>query len=207
MSTTRLLLLGAVRIFQPVHGYLISRELVSWNVGAWGNVNPGSIYSGLRTLVRQGFLEELAAPDSVDPTAYRLTPDGENEYFRLLGEALWEPTPGDPTRLLAGLCFMTSLPRTEVREAMRARAARLQAIISGSGFQMSRLEQARTAPAHTVELFVAARRRLEGELRWAQEFGQRIERGHYRFAGEPGAADGPAPDGTWPGPLPEPESF
>lgn len=32
MSTTRLLLLGAVRAFQPVHGYLIRQELLSWQV-------------------------------------------------------------------------------------------------------------------------------------------------------------------------------
>ena len=56
MSTTRLLLLGAVRIFQPVHGYLLRRELLSWQVEDWAHVKPGSIYSGLRTLVGLGLL-------------------------------------------------------------------------------------------------------------------------------------------------------
>lgn len=41
MSTTRLLLLGAVRVFPPVHGYLLRRELLSWQVEDWAHVEPG----------------------------------------------------------------------------------------------------------------------------------------------------------------------
>jgi hypothetical protein len=35
VSATRLLVLGAVRIFQPAHGYLVRRELLSWGVENW----------------------------------------------------------------------------------------------------------------------------------------------------------------------------
>ena len=49
MSVTRLLVLGAVRIFQPAHGYLVRRELLSWRVEEWANVQPGSIYHALRS--------------------------------------------------------------------------------------------------------------------------------------------------------------
>ena len=59
MSANRLLILGAVRIFQPVHGYFVRRELMSWHADAWANLNPGSIYNALRTLTREGFLEEV----------------------------------------------------------------------------------------------------------------------------------------------------
>ena len=54
MSATRLLVLGAVRIFQPAHGYLVRRELLSWDVENWAAINPGSIYNMLRTLTRAG---------------------------------------------------------------------------------------------------------------------------------------------------------
>src|SRR5919206_353548 len=128
MSTTRLLLLGAVRVFQPVHGYLLRRELLSWQVDDWAHVKPGSIYSGLRTLTARALLEELPG----DPVSYRLTPDGEVEYQRLLRSALSQPEPGEPSRLLAGLCFMTTLPRAEVREALRARSLMLEASASGT---------------------------------------------------------------------------
>ena len=64
-NATRMLLLGAVAMFEPVNGYQIRRELVSWQVDRWAHVNPGSIYNGLGTLTRQGL---LARTDVVDGT-------------------------------------------------------------------------------------------------------------------------------------------
>lgn len=199
MSTTRLLLLGAVRIFQPVHGYLIRRELLSWQVDAWAHINPGSIYSGLRTLARQGLLEETGE----EPVAYRLTMDGETEYHRLLSLALREPDWSDPTRLLGGLCFLTTLPREEAREALRARGLMLEAMVSATTSATRSVQQHRTAPASTVELMHVADHWLEGERAWVREICGRIDEGYYRFVGEPGANEGPV-DGRWPPALPEP---
>jgi hypothetical protein len=36
-TETRLLLLGPVAIFEPVNGYQIRRELMSWGVESWAN--------------------------------------------------------------------------------------------------------------------------------------------------------------------------
>jgi DNA-binding PadR family transcriptional regulator len=193
MSTTRLLLLGAVRIFQPVHGYLLRRELLSWQVEEWAHVKPGSIYSGLRTLVSHGLLEEIPG----DPVSYRLTADGEGEFRRLLVTALREPDPADASRLLGGLCFMTVLPRAEVREALQARALVLEAMMSDSAATVRSVEDARLAPASTVELSRVIGHWLGGERTWVQELCTRLDSGHYRFAGDVGAPDRPA-DGVWP---------
>ncbi|WP_448625387.1 PadR family transcriptional regulator [Geodermatophilus sp. URMC 64] len=193
MSTTRLLLLGAVRIFQPVHGYLLRRELLSWQVEDWAHVKPGSIYSGLRTLTAHGLLEELPG----DPVSYRLTADGEVEYQRLLGTALRQPESGDPSRLLAGLCFFTTLPRAEVREALRARDLVLEATVSGMASAVRSVESSRMAPASTVELFHAIAAWVAGERSWVRDVCARIDAGHYRFAGEEGAPDRPHA-GVWP---------
>src|SRR3954454_16645158 len=78
MSTTRLLLLGVVRIFQPAYGYQLRRELLTWNVQEWANINPGSIYTGLRTLAKHGLLLELeeGAGNKPGRTSYKLTVDG-----------------------------------------------------------------------------------------------------------------------------------
>ena len=102
MSTTRLLLLGAVRIFQPVHGYLLRRELLSWQVDDWAHVKPGSIYSGLRTLSAHALLEEVPG----DPVSYRLTPDGEVEYQRLIRLALRQPVAWWGAALTVGLAVL-----------------------------------------------------------------------------------------------------
>ena len=36
-----MLLLGAVALFEPVNGYQIRRELLSWQVDRWAHTNPG----------------------------------------------------------------------------------------------------------------------------------------------------------------------
>ena len=193
MSTTRLLLLGAIRIFQPVHGYLLRRELLSWQVEDWAHIKPGSIYSGLRTLAARGLVEELPG----DPVSYRLTPDGQVEFLRLLGQALREPAPGEPSRLLGGLCFFTMLPRDEVREALRARDLVLEAMVSGMRSAIRSVESTRMSPASTVELFSALEAWVTGERAWVRDVCARIDAGHYRFAGEEPGPDHPV-DGIWP---------
>ncbi|MET1059968.1 MAG: hypothetical protein ABWX84_10235 [Nocardioides sp.] len=40
-NETRMLLLGAVALFEPVNGYQIRRELVSWQIDRWAHVTPG----------------------------------------------------------------------------------------------------------------------------------------------------------------------
>jgi DNA-binding PadR family transcriptional regulator len=176
-----------------VHGYLLRRELLTWQVEDWAHLNPGSIYSGLRTLAKQGLLAETDG----DPVSYRLTPDGEVEYQRLLSSALRQPEPGDPSRLLAGLCFWTRLPRDEVREALRARDLVLEAMQSGMDSAVRTMETARTAPANTVELFHVTHAWVAGERAWVRDVCARLDAGLYRFDGEPGAPDLPV-DGLWP---------
>ena len=93
-SSTRLLILGCVRIFQPVHGYFIRRELLSWRVDDWASVHPGSIYHALRALADQGLLDEVRTDaDGARPprTSYRLTSEGEAMYGVLLRDSLSDP--------------------------------------------------------------------------------------------------------------------
>jgi DNA-binding PadR family transcriptional regulator len=67
MAVTRLLVLGAVRIFQPTHGYFVRRELASWQVEEWAHLNPGSVYNALRGLTKEGLLAE--EPETARSTA------------------------------------------------------------------------------------------------------------------------------------------
>ena len=69
---TRMLLLGAVAMFEPVNGYQIRRELVSWQVDQWAHVNPGSIYHGLVRPDGRG-LPDPHRPASTAPARWRST--------------------------------------------------------------------------------------------------------------------------------------
>ena len=77
--TTRMLVLGVVRIFGPANGYQLRRELLSWEVERWAHLNPGSIYSMLSTLEKQGAIErhDIALEDGGRPVAvYTMTDAG-----------------------------------------------------------------------------------------------------------------------------------
>jgi len=133
------MILGLVRWMQPVHGYDVRRELMSWQAEEWANIAPGSIYHALRKLSDEGLLEEVATEQvGARParTTYRVTPKGEIEFDELLRRFWWEyQQPIDP--FLAGFSFLPALPRREAAAALRNRGRLIRASVgsdpSGSG--------------------------------------------------------------------------
>ena len=189
MSVTRLLVLGAVRIFQPAHGYLVRRELLSWQVEEWANVKPGSVYNALRTLTRDGLLLEEEAPVAVGGTGpgaratYRLTPDGESEFFRLEREALWQLHPSEPGWLFAGMSFWFTLSRQEVLDALAGRRSQLESRLTGVPYLAEEVRGS-GKPAHIVEYVHMMEAGLRAELAWVEGAEQRLREGSYGFADE-----------------------
>src|SRR4051812_38749642 len=135
-SNTRLLVLGVVRIFQPVHGYDVRRELLSWQANEWANVAPGSIYNALKSMARDGLLE-VVGTNTVggrpERTTYKLTSDGEHEFQNLLRRGIWTvEEPLDP--LLPPLSFMWAMTRPELISALQNRIAVIQGRLKGIAF-------------------------------------------------------------------------
>lgn len=206
MSTTRLLLLGVVRIFQPAYGYQLRRELLTWDVQVWANINPGSIYTGLRTLAKHGYLLESADSDGNKPgrTTYLLTADGENEYFTLLRAALWTVQGFRPDAMQAALSFIWSLRRDEVITALESRIAQLEHRVKAEPFTERQIRQDPATPDHVIEMFRISSARDRGETEWTRDFLARVRAGEYAFAGE--APDWQPAPGTvthW-GTIPDP---
>ena len=187
VSSTQLLVLGVVRMSQPVHGYDVRRTLLTWRADEWANVNPGSIYHALKTLTRDGFVrvaETTRRGSRPERTAYELTAEGEMEFVTLLRESLWTVS-SYPLPLYAGLAFVTALRRDEVLALMRSRVAQLDAAMASLGFvQTSDLD---AGHAESLALKAALG---EAESSWARVFIDRVEAGAYRFAGEPEPAVG-----------------
>ena len=120
-STTRLVVLGAIYQFQPVHGYFLRRELLTWNVDEWANIQPGSIYNALRSLKKDGYVVETGTEvegNRPERTVFEMTPEGEAEFFKLLREALWTVRTFDPKPVMALTSFMFALSRQEVLQAL-----------------------------------------------------------------------------------------
>jgi DNA-binding PadR family transcriptional regulator len=200
VSSTRLLVLGAVRIFQPVHGYFVRRELLSWRAEHWANVNPGSIYSALKTLTRDGFLEEVSTETTGTAparTRYRLTGDGETEFFALLREALWRVGDGDPSRLFTAISLMWTLSRDEVIAALESRIAQLDAQRRELPFTHASLMEARDKPRHIGEMTHLTEALVNAERDWAAACLERVRDGAYVFEGEPWQTDVDGPEPPW----------
>jgi DNA-binding PadR family transcriptional regulator len=191
MSATRLLVLGAVRVFQPVHGYFLRRELLTWRVDHWAAMNPGSIYNALRSLTKDEFIEEVGTESGRGRplrTSYRLTPAGDEEFLTLLREALWRVEPFDPKAMLAGLSFMFALPRDEVVAALESRIAQIEAAHKAVPFQVRGLGEDPGKPAHIVEHLLLGDHRMQGELEWTRSALKRIRGGAYAFDKDPSSS-------------------
>jgi len=182
MSSTRLLMLGAVRIFQPVHGYFVRRELLTWRVDQWAKINPGSIYNALKTLERDGFIVPVD-PDE-KPIRYALTEDGETEFLSLLRESLWKVVPNDPARLYTAVSFLWALSREEVIDALESRLAQLDALHRGMPYMLSTLMGSSEKPRHIAEFGYLGDALVMGEREWTEACLARIREGAYAFAGE-----------------------
>jgi DNA-binding PadR family transcriptional regulator len=185
-SATRLLVLGCVRIFQPVHGYFLRRELVSWEVDRWAHVHPGSIYNALKSLSRSGLLEEVGVvADGPRPprTTYRLTEAGEAEFLGLVRAGLL--TTDDPTLLLTAVNMAFALPRAEVVQAVEARIGMLEDSLTSLAAQVGEILEAKDTPDTATEVLRLMSARDRGELEWARGYLDRLRGGAYAFQGEP----------------------
>jgi len=185
MSSTRLLILGVVRTLQPVHGYEVRRELVSWNAETWANVAYGSIYHALTKMCAEGLLEEVATERQGNRpirTSYRITASGEAEFHRLLRAAWWTTQPTvDP--FFAAISFLPCLNRTEAAAALRHRATELTEELQHHGMDRHS-PQAKDIPPHMIERLALVEERLRVEISWCADLADRIEAGELHFAGE-----------------------
>jgi DNA-binding PadR family transcriptional regulator len=196
MSSTKLLVLGAVRIFQPVHGYFVRRELATWHVDEWAHLNPGSVYNALRSLTREGFLEEVgteALGGRPARTSYRLTSDGETEFLMLLRDALWNVEVYAADELLAAWSFAWALTRDEVLAALEHRLEQIRASDRSAKYAIRDLENDPLKPLQVAEHVRLTQARLDGEARWIGAVLGRLRAGEYWFSGEAEPPWGPRP--------------
>jgi DNA-binding PadR family transcriptional regulator len=184
-TETRLLLLGAVHIFGPVNGYQIRQELMSWRVDEWGHINPGSIYSVLNTLARQGHVRRHAVSDGGrEVGVYTLTEAGRSEYQRLLEDCLTTVDAYDPMRFHTAVNLMSTMSRTQVSNWLERRDAALTQHIEE--LKGTRQELARPLyPSHLASIVDLGSNTARAEREWLQGLRADIANGKYSFAGEP----------------------
>lgn len=192
MSTTRMMILGLVSGMQPVHGYDVRRELLSWRADEWANIHPGSIYHALKRLAAEGLLREVATErvrSRPARTTYEITPKGRDEFETLLRRYWWEPGQGtDPFR--AALAFLPSLPPGEAAAALRNRSQVLRGAVElfRSAIESGWAGQAK--PVHVTWQFERNMVLAAAEADWCDRIAGFVEGGaSYRAGNVPDGYD------------------
>jgi DNA-binding PadR family transcriptional regulator len=170
---------------QPVHGYDVRRELLSWSADKWANVQPGSIYHALRKMTEEGLLREVATEQiGARParTTYEITEKGAAEFQSLLRNAWWNLSAG-PDPFMAAFAFLPALPRKESAAALRNRATQLVAGVQ----QLQAATEADwvdNKPAFVSWMWELTIVRAEAEIAWCERTAKRIETGESYVAGD-----------------------
>ncbi|MDN5855318.1 MAG: PadR family transcriptional regulator [Actinomycetia bacterium] len=184
VPSTRLLVLALVRMLEPVHGYDVRRELLSWRAQDWANVRQGSIYGALKTLQRDGWIEPAETNQSgnrPERTKFGVTSEGAKELRIGLHEALWSVEhPKHPYMTIVTLFPFTE--RDDVVAALRARITRLEADVERANREVERVLAGSGDPAVDMPYHVADATRLlalhmDADLTWSRETLERIESG------------------------------
>ncbi|MET8348782.1 MULTISPECIES: PadR family transcriptional regulator [unclassified Micromonospora] len=187
-----MMILGLVRWMQPVHGYDVRRELLSWSADKWANVQPGSIYHALRKLTEEGLLRAVATEQvGARParTTYEVTPKGEDEFETLLRGLWWNfSEPVDP--FTAAFSFLPAMPRPEAAAALRNRANLLRAGIESMRASLESDWVRNTKPVHVGWMFELWSARAEAEMAWCERIAEKIDSGVSYLPAELESAEG-----------------
>ncbi|MCW2760198.1 MAG: hypothetical protein JWR85_399 [Marmoricola sp.] len=181
-TETRLLLLGAVAIFEPVNGYQIRRELVSWGVESWANIRPGSIYNGLATLAQRGDLVRHDLRDgSREVAVYELSDQGRAEFRRLYDGAVTEVRPTSPLAFQTAISMLPLVTRAEATVLLEQRLANLERQVEEA---LASPPDPEHTPPHALAMVEYWNRVAAVERDWLMSLLLRIADGDLAFLGE-----------------------
>lgn len=192
-DTTRMLVLGVTQLFEPANGYQLRRELLSWNVEEWANVNPGSIYSMLSTLTKLGMVDrtDIATSTGAHPVAvYRTTPAGHEELRRLVRAGITSVREFERTEFYAAASLMvTLLPRAEVIPLLETRIENLRAANLELEGTVKQIKADAGSPPHVSRLIDYSIALNAAEAAWLNGFIDDIRAGQLVFFGEAAMSD------------------
>jgi DNA-binding PadR family transcriptional regulator len=180
-SDTRLLVLGATCLFEPVNGYKLRRELLSWNVEDWAHIKPGSIYSMLTTLTRQGHLQRHDVLERRRTVAvYTVTDRGRAEFRSMVADALTTVDLSAPLTFHLAVAMVPLVPRAEFVRHLDERRTRLSALRD----EYAAGRAGADAPPHAGMIPLLWSRLADAELTWVRQLLDRVEAGEFDFLGE-----------------------
>lgn len=123
----RLWILGLLKK-RPMHGYEIKQFLEISRSDQWAGILVGSIYHAIKKLESEGQIAKKAVEHAGNRAraVYEITPEGEEEFRRLLQEAWRTTSRALPSTLYTAMTFMHELPPDVVLAAVDEQIAALE---------------------------------------------------------------------------------
>ena len=175
-----MMILGLVQWMQPVHGYDVRRELLSWSADKWANMQPGSIYHALRKLTEEGLLARgghRAGRRPPGPDHVRDHRQGRGRVRDAAARPLVGARTSRPTRSWRRSPSCPPCPATEAAAALRNRASLLRAGVESMRAALESDWMRDTKPVHVGWMFELWSARAEAEIAWCERIAERIESG------------------------------
>jgi DNA-binding PadR family transcriptional regulator len=173
VNLTRLMALGTLARYGPLHGHQIRRIAEVTNVTEWGGVSVGALYRDLRAMEHDGLIETVRTEQvgrRPERTVYQITAEGHLELITLREQAIRLAGFFGPDPLGVALSFGVSGTDTgELRALLRARRGRLAVSAEEITAERQRLEAKGYISGLQAEIMRRGQMHLEAEVRWHDE--------------------------------------
>ncbi len=177
---------------RPMHPYEMSRVLFQERrVDQTLGVKRGSLYHAVERLESDGLIEAIETSREgrrPERTVYRVTEAGTDVFAERLRDLLTDVV-REPTRLTAGLQFLTSLAPEEARELLESRLVGLRALVA-SFDALLRLEWPGATRIQALET-EHDRAVVDAELRWVEGVVDDLRSGRLTWSPNQSTAPGP----------------
>jgi DNA-binding PadR family transcriptional regulator len=171
VRVVRLLVLGTLAMWGPMHGHQMRRTIETIDLEAWSEVRVGSIYHALHQMSAEGLIEPVQTERTgrlPTRTVYRITATGEAELAVLRDRALREvKPPADPFDV--ALWVATGLPHAAMEQAVSERLETLRRQLADLVAERLEHIDAGDVPAVGLVLMAHGVARLEAEVHWHEE--------------------------------------
>lgn len=181
-------------MFEPVNGYQVRRELVSWGAEDWATIKPGSIYSGLATLAKQGHLTRHdLMDDGRDVAVYTTTSSGQALIQELIADALTQVSVHPTVGLSCAFAVGGLMKRERFAELVQVRRDNLAALLDGA--PRLDVDNDPCAPPLSLQPYALWQDFASLEIRFLDSVMERIGVGDFHFGDEaPWCPQEPSPE-------------
>ena len=171
MNATRLLVLGLLAGYGPLHGHQLRRRAELSSVAEWAEVRVGTLYAALRGMEADGLIAPVRREQSGNypaRTVYAITAEGRGELAALRGQAL-ERLHLHPDPVDIAVATAAGLAETELHARLEGRRREVAAGLARYASERQRLEASGLLRPAARAVFRHQEQRLEAELRWHDE--------------------------------------